>query len=286
MFDFRYHALSLTAVVVALVLGVLLGVAIGDRGLVSSGEKGIRSDLRHAIASSQHRAEELQGKLNGRKKVLDNVFPLLVDGRLARQDVGIVYLGPKSDAANGAILDAVKTAGGHPAWQLAFKEPLDAEAIAANAGSTRYAHLADDPTPDDPTLYSALGERIGTQLVTGGPLLKHERASLSDSFDGQLTPVANIVVVRNPPKELDQLQKATVGAFEKGVIRGLRKPGATAIGVQTDTATPSQIDWYDQQGLTTVSDVNQVEGKISLIYALNGTQGNFGSGDVPNLPDG
>ncbi len=168
MFDFRYHALSLTAVVVALVLGVLLGVAIGDRGLVSSGEKSIRSDLRHAIASSQHRADELQGKLNGRKKVLDKVFPLLVDGRLARQDVGIVYLGPKSDAANGAILDAVKTAGGHPAWQLAFKEPLDAEAIAANAGSTQYTHLADDPTPDDPTLYSDLGERVGTQLVTGG----------------------------------------------------------------------------------------------------------------------
>src|SRR5262245_37653643 len=94
MFDFRYHALSLTAVVVALVLGVLLGVAIGDRGLVSSGEKGTRGALRHAISSAEHRADDLQSNLNERKKLLDTVFPLLVDGRLARQDVGIIYLAP------------------------------------------------------------------------------------------------------------------------------------------------------------------------------------------------
>jgi ABC-type proline/glycine betaine transport system permease subunit len=34
MFDFRYHALSLVAVFMALVIGILLGIAIGDKGLV------------------------------------------------------------------------------------------------------------------------------------------------------------------------------------------------------------------------------------------------------------
>ncbi len=142
--------------------------------------------------------------------------------------------------------------------------------------------------PSDPTIYSKLGKTVGNQLVTGGKLINDERSSLSDSFDGDLTPVANIVVVRNPSADLDQQQKSTVGDFEVGVIKGLTDAGATAIGVQTDTATPSQIKWYDRNhlNLTTVSDVNRVEGKISLIYALNGTQGNFGTGDVPNLPDG
>jgi hypothetical protein len=36
MFDYRYHALSLAAVLFALALGVLIGVAIGDSNLVSS----------------------------------------------------------------------------------------------------------------------------------------------------------------------------------------------------------------------------------------------------------
>jgi hypothetical protein len=32
MFDFRYHALSLAAIFIALVVGLLLGAAIGARG--------------------------------------------------------------------------------------------------------------------------------------------------------------------------------------------------------------------------------------------------------------
>ena len=51
MFDFRYHALSLVAVFMALVIGILLGIAIGDKGLISSArtdiEKSLRSDLRN-----------------------------------------------------------------------------------------------------------------------------------------------------------------------------------------------------------------------------------------------
>ena len=39
MFDFRYHALSLAAVFIALVVGLLLGVAIGDKELVSSAQQ-------------------------------------------------------------------------------------------------------------------------------------------------------------------------------------------------------------------------------------------------------
>ena len=46
MFDFRYHALSLVAVFLALVIGLLLGVAIGDKGLVSGDAQDVRGSLR------------------------------------------------------------------------------------------------------------------------------------------------------------------------------------------------------------------------------------------------
>ena len=45
MFDYRYHALSLAAVLLALMIGVLLGVAIGDSNLVSSAKNGIVADM-------------------------------------------------------------------------------------------------------------------------------------------------------------------------------------------------------------------------------------------------
>ncbi len=57
MFDYRYHALSLAAVLLALAVGVLLGVAIGDSNLVSSAKSGIVHDL-----SSEVRARAAAGR--------------------------------------------------------------------------------------------------------------------------------------------------------------------------------------------------------------------------------
>ena len=64
MFDFRYHALSLVAVFLALAIGLVLGVAIGDSGLVSQRRAGparsLRGDVReaHARRATTARAAE------------------------------------------------------------------------------------------------------------------------------------------------------------------------------------------------------------------------------------
>ena len=63
MFDFRYHALSLAAVLVALVIGVLLGVAIGDAGLVSGAEQDLRSGLRQDVREAQAESAGLRERL-------------------------------------------------------------------------------------------------------------------------------------------------------------------------------------------------------------------------------
>ena len=39
MFDFRYHVASLTAVFLALVIGILVGVGTADRGLLDQAKK-------------------------------------------------------------------------------------------------------------------------------------------------------------------------------------------------------------------------------------------------------
>ena len=67
MFDYRYHALSLAAVLFALALGVLIGVAIGDSNLVSSAKSGIVHDLESEISAAHHQLAEQQGHVAARK---------------------------------------------------------------------------------------------------------------------------------------------------------------------------------------------------------------------------
>ncbi len=63
MFDYRYHALSLAAVLFALAVGVLIGVAIGDSNLVSSAQDGIVRNLRSEVRDSQHNLEQVDWRL-------------------------------------------------------------------------------------------------------------------------------------------------------------------------------------------------------------------------------
>ena len=63
MFDFRYHALSLAAVFLALVVGLLLGVAIGDKELVSSAQRDLRSSLRADVRQADQERDEAQARL-------------------------------------------------------------------------------------------------------------------------------------------------------------------------------------------------------------------------------
>ena len=48
MFDLRYHVASLAAVFVALVIGILVGVALASHGLGNTERKRLEEDLRRA----------------------------------------------------------------------------------------------------------------------------------------------------------------------------------------------------------------------------------------------
>src|SRR2546430_7700193 len=97
MFDFRYHALSLVAVFLALMIGLLLGVAIGDKGLVSSAERNVRASLRHDVRRAEAQSAQLRGQIADHKRFEEAVYPLLVENRLGGQRVGLIGLGDLPD---------------------------------------------------------------------------------------------------------------------------------------------------------------------------------------------
>ena len=63
MFDYRYHALSLAAVLLALAVGIVIGVAIGDSNLVSSAKNGIVANLNSEVSGARRQVGQLQDEL-------------------------------------------------------------------------------------------------------------------------------------------------------------------------------------------------------------------------------
>ena len=277
MFDYRYHALSLAAVLFALALGVLIGVAIGDSNLVSSAKNGIVHNLNAEVGEARHRTGELQERVSEEEAFSKGLYPLAVHELLNARAVGLVFLGGSSDQVNTLVRTAVSQAGGSLATVVAVREPLDLAGLAHDASGTHYAALAESTA-----LIQRFGELAGRQLVSGGAqvnreLLSRVRGSLLSAFDGQLTRLEGLVVVRAEPSGMSSEAAQQSAAFETGMLSGVAAVGVPAVGVQLSGAETSQITWYKNAGISSVDDLDRLAGQAALVYALAGDHGTFGT---------
>jgi len=277
MFDYRYHALSLAAVLFALALGVLIGVAIGDTNLVSSAKSGIVHNLNAEVGEARKQADSLQDRLTAQESFSRGLYPLAVHELLNGRSVGLVFLGEPSDQVNSLVKTAVSQGNGTLATVVAVREPLNLTGIAREAAGTHYAGLAESPT-----LLEHFGELMGRQLVSGGQrvnseLLSRVRGGLLSAFDGQLTHLEGVVVVRtDAPGSASAQESEADTRFEDGLIAGIGAAGVRAVGVEMTGSQPSQIPWFKGHKLSSVDDLDEQAGQAALIYTLAGANGSFG----------
>ncbi len=275
MLDFRYHALSLAAVLCALAVGVLIGVAIGDSSLVSSAQDGLVHNLRGELSESQHDLETTKSALSEQQSLVGAFWPLAVHGLLAGRRVGVVFLGGSSDEVDSLIRQGVQAAGGEVRSVVAVREPLETAAIAAQASGTHYAALATEPW-----LMRRFGAHIGGELVSQPTqptqLLERVRTKLLSSDDGQPGGLEGVVVIRAEPSGMSRAALTGAHEFESGLLTGIFARGVTVVGVETTTTEPSQVPWYKAEGIASVDDLDSVAGRAALAYALAGYRGAFG----------
>jgi hypothetical protein len=276
VFDYRYHALSLAAVLFALALGVLIGVAIGDSSLVSSAKNGVVHNLKSEVGEADRRISQLHEAVSQQETLASSLYPLAVHELLTGRNVGLVFLGASSDRVNTLVRSAVTQAGANLALVVAVREPLDLEGIAREAAGTRYAGVASSNE-----LLQRFGELAGRQLVSGGQLVAREllsrvRASLLSAFDGQLGRLEGLVVMRADPSGTSAAQQQALAALQTGLLAGVSAAGVSAVGVELKGSEPSQVPWYKGKGISSVDDLDTLAGQAALAFALAGDRGSFG----------
>jgi copper transport outer membrane protein MctB len=301
MFDFRYHALSLAAVLLALAVGVVIGVAIGDSNLVSSAKSGIVHDLSSEVQGAQSQAEQARTKLASEEAFVNDLYPIAVHGLLNGRSVGLVFLGGASNQIDGLVREAITQAGGDLATVVAVREPLDLNGLAHAAEGTRFAALAGEPPPAssapatgdaraaegagseaDAKLLESFGAILGRQLVSGAQnvdreLISRVRGRLLTAFDGQLGKLDALVVVRNEPRVMTPAQATDSGHLESGLLEGVAAVGIPVVGAELSSSEPSQIPWFQSRDLSSVDDIDTTAGQAALVYALTGSHGSYGT---------
>jgi hypothetical protein len=254
-------------VFVALVIGLLLGVAIGDQGLVSGAERDLREDLRADVRSARSASRDLQAELQRRQRYEEATYPGIVADRLSGRRVAVVALGQPSSATLDAVRDAIEPAGGEVAFIGRLRVPLDRDGLAEAVAGTRFALLGDD---DD--LIEPFARRVGEQLVAGGRLARDLRQRLFASSSGALDGAEAVVVLRSGAtgteagEDADELDDRYVRAL----LDGLESFETPVAGVERTDTEPSTVDWFRDRGISSIDNVEQPAGQTSLVLVLAG----------------
>jgi copper transport outer membrane protein MctB len=270
LFTPRYHAISLVAVFLALGIGVVLGVAIGDQGIVSSASRDLEKSLRGDLNEVRSHNSDLRRELRGRRTFEQQAYPALVGDLLPDWRVGIVAMNRLPSGYVGEIRDAVEPAGATVDSLSVVEAPLPLDQLSGDLGGTKLRRLARDNK-----VLQRFGRRIGRQIAQGGDLVQRLRQKLFSTSRGEYKGLDGVVLVRDPDK-LKGKEKKAQDTFESALIDGIKDTEVEVVGVERTDTDPSNVSWFADQGVASVDDIDLVEGKVALVYALLGESGRFG----------
>jgi Copper transport outer membrane protein, MctB len=283
MFDLRYHVASLAAVFLALVIGILVGVGISDRGYVDKGYRGLLEQriakLQSDLNDARRQADDLSAQQEATQAFVADTYPELMANRLRGKSIALVFLGP-TDAHVRASLEQALADAGAGGWVRvrALKLPLDIRQIdntlAGEPALARYIGGSRLPT---------LGKGLAEELASGGraPLWTTLAEQIvAERTGSERRPADGVVVVRTAGKQYDG-----TASFLAGFYKGLIAAPVPVVGVETTDASQSAVTSFQRNGISSVDDVDEQIGRFALTLLLDGAKaGHYGV--KPSAKDG
>ena len=270
MFDLRYHVASLAAVFVALLIGILVGVAMS--GKVDDAEKqklksdvsGLRAQLE---AASDGRTKSTRER-TALRAFIKKAYPMLIADRLRGKQVAVLFVGPVDANVENDIARAVTDAGGSPPVRIrALKVPLDTSKLDGrldgDLAQYKTAGLED------------LGREFARELVDGGDTPAWDALTqqfVEEKVGSLRKPVDGVIVARTVKP-----QGGETATFLSGLYKGLGDVNVPTIGVEPFGVSQSAVPTWSDAGLSTVDDIDAPAGRLALALLLaGGSIGNYG----------
>lgn len=263
--------MSLAAVFVALAVGLLLGVTIGDTELLSNVRGDLERSLSADLAEARHENASLEKQLDQQNEFARAAYPQMVAGRLNGRRVALIG----SAGTTGDVLDpltgAVEPAGG----TVAYSAELVAEPRYQQLAAALDAEELIDSSKPTPKQTERLGVAVGRRLVRGRDLPQLRRFAFR-RLSGDFGRVKLFAFAHRQPVAPKTDPGRRLDAFERGVVSGLARDAQRVVGVEVVANDPSSIKWYNSLGLSSVDNIEQYAGHYSFVMVLDGAKGDYG----------
>jgi hypothetical protein len=275
MFDLRYHLASLTAVFVALVLGILIGIGLAATDTVRERDvQNLENDvaeLNRSLEAERARSTRLALEQEGTEHFVEDSYTALMHDRLAGKRFALVFAGSIDDRVRQSVERTLEDSGSEGIARVrALKLPLDTQVTSRvlGGGQPFEAYEGDGDL-------GGLGQDLAIELVEGGdtPLWDALSRQLVEEQEGGFRrPVDGVIVARTA-----EPQRGATTQFLAGFYRGLAATGEPAVGVEMSNAEPSAIETFSRRELTTIDHLDLQLGRLALALVLaGGPEGEYG----------
>ena len=291
MFDLRYHVASLTAVFVALVIGILVGVGLSGKGFVNDAE---RTNLNGRIAGPAARARRRASSRSSPRRAApqalksfaDAAYPAVVPGRLEGKKVAVLFVGPVDQGvAFTCRARRSRDAGGTVVRTRSISVPLDTaaiqDALRARAGV--------------PPLPGRGAPRRARQRARARARRRRQDAALGRSRQDHRPGARGAVDAAGGRRRRRPLGRAAAGRDEGVPRRALRRASRARAsppsGRRRRARRRARFPRSALAGLSTVDSVDTSAGRLGLVLLLGGAEpGSYGvrepakDGVLPPIP--
>ncbi|MFG1927450.1 copper transporter [Cryptosporangium sp. NPDC048952] len=298
MINFRYHVVSLTAVFLALAVGLVLGTAALN-GTVANQINEQVGGLRNSNDQLRDQVEELQTRAASQNEFVRQIAPGLLAGKLNTRSVLLVS-GPTADNADrDQVAKMLTTAGATITGQVRlrkdFTDPNKDDALQDLAARITPAGVTN--LPNNGVGVETSSALLATALLANpAQITALNRTSIIEAYenlqvldlDGQVatTPPTAVVFVTGSPETgsgADVRNKAFVEIVKQfdTVAAQMVLAGSTAAGAGNPVAAVRD-DGTLAKAISTVDGVSLAEGQVATAMALveqfNGQVGHYGTG--------
>lgn len=294
MISFRYHVVTIVAVFVALAVGLLMGTAFLDQGLVT--------DLRNRTASLSTKVSQLQGEVQDTQGLVatyqryaDQTRSLAVNGHLDGTRVVIVTEQGVDLSDLNAVRQTLSGSGGAGATidgvlvlskDLSMQDPGTREKVATILGRS--------PNESPARLSDALGRALAQRLAMGAPAEAGSTDLLVELIDAGLVTLSD---AREGPSAVGGAGAAVSilsgtstdpvippDTFYVPFIQELVTTGTNTAALQPSATGSPFISVVRSDGqahgkIVTVDNIEMVPGQVALVWGLEDLIAGKGGGD-------
>jgi hypothetical protein len=295
--NFRYHVVSLTAVFLALTIGLVLGTAALN-GPVADDLNNRVNSLSKRNGQLREESQQLKNQVNSQADFVRESAPMLLAGRLAGRSVLVVTTDTADRKNRDAVLEMLRLSGATVTGNVRLDEPFtDPQREDALQDLATRLVPAGVKLPNNGEGVETAASLLAAALIVnpaGGSISEANRTGILAGFsslgaatvEGNITRSADAVVLvagqgatevdadrRNAAhltivREFDRMAKYMV-------LAGPQEAGSPVAAIRGDDALAKDI--------STVDNVSSPEGQVATALVLaeqfGGKTGHYGAGD-------